>query len=62
VVRENESKRTTGVPRSRYTYRGWLRNNAVEWKGVEPDGTSQHPPLVQKISKRGEKHYVELWE
>lgn len=59
---ENKDTRVSGTPRSRYTYRGWLRNNAVEWKGVEPDKTVQHPPLVLKISERGDKHYVELWD
>lgn len=55
-------KRTANTPRSRYTYRSWLRNNAVTWKGVEPDATQKHPPLIKKISKKGETHYVELWE
>ena len=41
------------------TYRGWLRNNAVKWQGVDPDRTIEHPPLIKKVSQRGEIHYQE---
>ena len=49
------------VARKTDTYRWWLRGNAIKWNGVEPDRKVEHPPLVAKVSKRGEKHYVELW-
>jgi hypothetical protein len=55
-------RRPGNKPRAKNTYRQYLRANAVEWQGVKPDRVIQHPPLILKISKRGEKHYVKLWE
>jgi hypothetical protein len=49
------------VPRSASSYRGFRKNNSIAWKGVEADKTKAHPPLVKKVSDRGETHYVELW-
>jgi len=45
--------------RDRGTYRGWLRNNAVKWQGVDPDKKIEHPPLIKKVSQRGEVYYQE---
>jgi hypothetical protein len=39
------------------TYRGWLRNNAITWQGVDPDMRVEYPPLIRKVSQRGEVHY-----
>ena len=55
--------REYGTPRDTSNYRFWKRNNAVKWYGVKPDQSSKkHPPLVKKVSERGETHYVELWD
>jgi len=48
----------TKQPRRKESYRGYLRNNALEWSGVKPDGSVSHPPLIRKVSQRGEVHYV----
>jgi len=47
------------MPRDTATYRFWLRNNAVNWQGVTPIGRLKHPPLIRKISQRGEVYYQE---
>ena len=61
MVRDPEH-RQLGIPRKTKDYRFWRRNNAISWKGVESVKQEEHPPLVKKISKKGEVHYVELWE
>lgn len=38
--------------------RRWRRANAIEWRGVETDGYIYHAPLIKKISKRGEVHWI----
>lgn len=54
------------------TYRGARRNQQFRedfsneflgkaWQGAKKKYKDTHPPLVQVTSKRGEKHYAELW-
>ncbi len=51
-----------GKPRPDFTYRGWRRSSWKRarragggiWVGVEPDRGKLWPPLVPKISRRGE--------
>lgn len=43
-------------------YRSFRRNNAIKWKGVETDRIKQHPPLIKKVSKKGEVSYKETKE
>lgn len=55
---QQKNGKSHGTPRDRSTYRSWKRKNAIEWYGVETKREFK-PPLVKKVSERGEVHYVE---
>jgi uncharacterized OB-fold protein len=45
------------TPRRYDTYRGFKRANKLWSAKAEPTGKVYHPPLVRKVSLRGEVHY-----
>lgn len=57
--REKKDAASWSKMREAKSYRGWLRNNAIKWQGVDPDKRTEHPPLTKKVSIRGEVHYQE---
>lgn len=60
-MKDKPSEAKPGKPRHASRYRAFKRNNSLQWEGVEPDKVKEHPPLVKKVSKRGEVSYTELW-